>query len=235
MTARRRFLVSVLTLMGAACTVDVTGAICDSTDNCPSGQFCSSAHKCVANGTVDPGVDGGTGGGGGGANDGGTGGGGGGGGTASDGGSDAGQVCGDGGLIDTSSDPANCGGCGHVCATPAHASATCRQSACGRGPCASGFFDVDGPATFGCESACLDHTCTFPDGGTLTVTNVPLPETRGVWGVVVNGTTLGDKMQANAQHTNLSVVGDVMPTVDGGIEARNSQYRHLSGSGSRAH
>jgi hypothetical protein len=56
-----------------------------------------------------------------------------------------------------------------------------------------------------------------------------------VWNAVVTGSSLAGQVQTNPQHTNFSVVGDVTPGADGGIEAHNSQYRHLSGSATRAH
>jgi hypothetical protein len=227
-------LLGVVWLLG--CTVDVTGAICTSDDNCPSGQRCSAEGRCGLGGATGGGsgggssADGGTGGGsGGGSNDDGGTGGGTGGGTSEDGGTGGGAgadggVCGDGG-VNTANDPANCGSCGHVCATPAHASATCRQSACGRGPCANGFFDVDGPATFGCESTCSGRTCTFPDGGTVTVSNVPVPESRLAEAAVSNGAGV----QSDGAHVNTGTVGQVTPAVDGGLEVRNAQYRHRGG------
>jgi hypothetical protein len=53
--------------------------------------------------------------------------------------------------ISTSSDPNNCGACGHVCPTPAHAVATCAGGQCGF-VCNSGFADCNGNPADGCET-----------------------------------------------------------------------------------
>jgi hypothetical protein len=51
----------------------------------------------------------------------------------------------------TTSDPANCGGCGRACAF-ANAAATCRAGSCALGTCNAGFGDCDTNATNGCET-----------------------------------------------------------------------------------
>ena len=69
--------------------------------------------------------------------------------------------------LDLMTDPLNCGECGNQCPAPLHASVTCEGGLCGRGACEPGFFDLDGDATFGCESACNPGAaCTGnPDAG----------------------------------------------------------------------
>jgi hypothetical protein len=49
------------------------------------------------------------------------------------------------------SDPANCGNCGHVCSYP-HASATCSAGACALGSCSNGYGNCDGDPKNGCET-----------------------------------------------------------------------------------
>src|SRR5207302_5400035 len=62
----------------------------------------------------------------------------------------------DGACVDLATDIGNCGTCGTLCAQPSHANAKCLQGSCGRGPCWPGYYDIDGTATFGCESTCLE-------------------------------------------------------------------------------
>ncbi len=52
----------------------------------------------------------------------------------------------------TSSDIANCGGCGIVCKPEDAAAATCTNGVCGFTRCAAGFGDCDGDASNGCET-----------------------------------------------------------------------------------
>jgi hypothetical protein len=63
-------------------------------------------------------------------------------------------------------------GCG--CPVVPNALAVCVGGTCGRGPCESGFFDLD-PGAPGCESTCRGAVCTGP-GGTITLTAPPVPE-----------------------------------------------------------
>ena len=51
------------------------------------------------------------------------------------------------------SDPNNCGGCGVVCSQP-NAVTRCSGGVCSRVSCRSGFVDLDGMASNGCEYAC---------------------------------------------------------------------------------
>ncbi len=51
------------------------------------------------------------------------------------------------------SDPNNCGGCGVICSQP-NAVTRCAAGSCSRVSCRSGFVDVDGLASNGCEYAC---------------------------------------------------------------------------------
>src|SRR5581483_7924976 len=54
------------------------------------------------------------------------------------------------GCVDTATDPANCGGCGNVCAL-ANATAGCAGGSCTIAACAAGYADCDHMATDGCE------------------------------------------------------------------------------------
>ncbi|NIS28849.1 MAG: hypothetical protein GWO04_02310, partial [Actinobacteria bacterium] len=55
--------------------------------------------------------------------------------------------------FDTSSDPMNCGTCGNTCDF-VNATGVCTGGVCGIGDCDSGFVDVDGLPTTGCEYPC---------------------------------------------------------------------------------
>jgi hypothetical protein len=214
----------------AACVPGLTGAACNDDGNCPSGQVCVGAS---------PGVVGacqaGTGGSGGGGGSGGAGGSGGSGGAGGSGGGGASCLDTLGNPINTQTSATNCGTCGNVCPTPAHASAACNAGLCGRGACAAGFFDLDGPVVFGCESTCTGRNCTLGDGGSITVSNDPVSEIGLVGKSVVNGSSVGAGVQTNANHSNLGSIGEATPKVGpgGGIETSNSQNKHRGGFGAK--
>jgi len=178
---------------------------------------------------VGGGVGGGSGGGVGGGSGGGVGGVGGGSGGGVGGGSGGGAGGGSGGGVGGGSGGG--GGSCPACPAPVNATATCNGGICGRSPCAPGFFDIDGAATFGCESTCAGRVCTLPDGGTVSLNNDPLPETGLAGRSVVNGSSLGSNVLSNATHTVFSSIGEATPAVDGGIEVSNAQYRHRGGFG----
>jgi hypothetical protein len=115
----------------------------------------------------------------------------------------------------------NCGACGTVCPAPLNSAARCNAGRCGRGACAAGFFDVDGELTPGCESRCTGLTCTLPDGGTVTLTVPPLPDTGA--GDVSAGPAVG---QSNATHRHTGAVGEG-PGASG--PGSNSAHRHVGG------
>lgn len=77
----------------------------------------------------------------------------------------AGGSCGD-----TQSDPMNCGTCGHACAAPSGAVATCALGVCGKA-CSAGLSDCDGDPTNGCET---QGACT------TTVIATGLPNVSGI-------------------------------------------------------
>lgn len=132
--------------------------------------------------------------------------------------------------VELTGDPSNCGECGKRCALPAHAAARCGGGACGRGPCEPGFFDLDGPATFGCESTCAGRRCTFPDGGTVDLNNDPLPESGGAFHTFAAGSSLGGAVQTSSQFTNEGVLGQGVPQGEPGqVEASGGSYRHVGG------
>ncbi|MCB9617128.1 MAG: SUMF1/EgtB/PvdO family nonheme iron enzyme, partial [Sandaracinus sp.] len=69
--------------------------------------------------------------------------------------------------IDTTSDVANCGGCGMDCA-PAHAFGQCMASTCSIATCDVGWLDLNGDLEDGCEYRCLptaedDSLCDLRD------------------------------------------------------------------------
>ncbi|MFL5310739.1 MAG: hypothetical protein ACJ79H_09845 [Myxococcales bacterium] len=75
------------------------------------------------------------------------------------------QDCGGSACVSTESDVNNCGACGLVCATPQHATSTCKGSGCGF-TCHQGFFQC---ASQGCCPASAlaaggDTTCAVADG-----------------------------------------------------------------------
>ncbi len=133
-------------------------------------------------------------------------------------------------MVDTRTDPRHCGQCGATCPAPVNAAARCANGVCGRGPCQPGFFDVDGPATFGCESTCAARQCSLPDGGVLAVHHDPLPEAGGVFHTFSSGGSFGDQVQTNSQFTNFGVFGQGVPQAQNGqVEASGGAYRHLGG------
>jgi len=136
----------------------------------------------------------------------------------------------DGGLVDTETDPFNCGGCGHVCPAPLNTPVSCSGGLCGRGPCQPGTFDLDGPATFGCEATCAGATCTLADGGSLTLGAPPLPETGLVAQVLCSGGALPPAPQTNARFTNYGVLGEPTPPLWGGaVRQRNATFQNIPG------
>ncbi len=60
--------------------------------------------------------------------------------------------------FDLSTDPHNCGVCGHTCTFP-HATGACVAGVCAVASCDSGYVDIDGNPATGCEYACT------PTGG----------------------------------------------------------------------
>jgi Notch-like protein len=65
-------------------------------------------------------------------------------------------------LVDTSSDPKNCGACGASCAGKfANGEPTCQGGQCALGACQQGYLDKDGDPLNGCEYSC-ESLCSFP-------------------------------------------------------------------------
>ncbi|MBI4509974.1 MAG: SUMF1/EgtB/PvdO family nonheme iron enzyme [Deltaproteobacteria bacterium] len=69
--------------------------------------------------------------------------------------------------FDLSSDPNHCGDCKTVCRYP-HAFGTCRQGTCEKGQCVSGYHDLNGDPSDGCEYFCIPtaggiEACDFAD------------------------------------------------------------------------
>lgn len=134
---------------------------------------------------------------------------------------------------DLMNDAANCGQCGRVCPLPANAPARCAQGSCGRGPCNAGFFDLDGPATPGCEASCAGATCTLPDGGVVGVTNPPVPESGAVARALASGSSHGAQVQTSATHSNLGVLGEETPPAERAVESTNATHRNIGGFNSQ--
>ena len=59
-------------------------------------------------------------------------------------------------------DPMNCGTCGRVCSF-AHSTASCMGGSCLLGSCETGYYDLDGVATNGCEYMCTPTATTETD------------------------------------------------------------------------
>lgn len=140
----------------------------------------------------------------------------------------------DGAPADLRTDARNCGQCGNACPQPLNAAPRCVEGACGRSACAAGFFDIDGARTFGCESTCVGKVCTDGAGKAVALSNTPLPETGLAAQAVGSGAAFGSQIQTSSRHTNIGLVGDVTPAVDGGIEVRGARFIHRSGFGARA-
>ena len=64
----------------------------------------------------------------------------------------AGQKCCDGGCIDVSKDPRNCGACGKACGSQ-NSTATCAAGACVPGKCNTGWGDCNNDPVDGCETS----------------------------------------------------------------------------------
>ena len=98
--------------------------------------------------------------------------------------------------LPTSSDVANCGGCGIVCAPQNGTAPTCTMGLCGFSTCSAGFADCDSDASNGCETtlATDDANCgkcgNACGGGTVCA--------GGVCGLVCTGATTLCGSGANA-------------------------------------
>lgn len=132
------------------------------------------------------------------------------------------------GPVDVLSDPAHCGQCGNACPAPVHATPLCVQGACGRGPCEPGYFDLDGPATFGCESTCDGSSCTGPDGGSWPVDAPPPPEVGPVWAAFSSGASVGAEVQTSPGFINYGVLGEAV-VGDGAATMSSPTYRNIGG------
>lgn len=132
--------------------------------------------------------------------------------------------------IDTRRDVNNCGACGQVCPHPAHASARCEHSRCTRTRCESGWFDVDGERTPGCEAQCQGRVCTDAGGTRTELSAPPIGETGLVGQTLSSGGSLADAVQTSAQYTNVGVLGDATPpALDHAVEQRGGNLRHVGG------
>ncbi|MEN9796474.1 MAG: hypothetical protein RL653_170 [Pseudomonadota bacterium] len=97
------------------------------------------------------------------------------------------------------SDVDNCGTCGNRCPAPLHARAVCRAGKCGRGPCEREHYDIDGAATFGCESTCAGAQCRLPNGQSVTL-SVPAVHDLDAAAAVPSGSAFGSKTSSNTTY-----------------------------------
>jgi hypothetical protein len=133
---------------------------------------------------------------------------------------------------DTLADVNHCGRCDNVCPTPRRAEARCRAGVCGRGPCPSGFFDLD-PAVFGCEWRCEGTNCTHDDGRKLALTSAPLPETDAVFQAASTGSSVGGAVQTSPRYTHIGVIGEPTPPTPESVTQRgDGGVSHHGGFGS---
>lgn len=132
------------------------------------------------------------------------------------------------GPVDTTTDPSHCGRCGKVCPTPVHAAARCMSGTCGRGPCEPGYFDLDGPLTFGCEAQCTATECRDANGNPIPIDAIPPPETGVIWHAFSSGASVGAEVQTNATHINYGVLGEAVVGEDG-AEMSNGTHRSRGG------
>lgn len=132
------------------------------------------------------------------------------------------------GAVDTKTDARNCGRCGNACPVPLHAGAVCLAGACGRSPCAPGYYDLGG--SFGCESSCVAHVCTDDQGHTVTITNTPLPEVGNVFQSLSSGSSLGSNVQTSRRFTNTAVLGEsTPPALNGAAGQQSTHFRNTGG------
>ena len=118
---------------------------------------------------------------------------------------------------DVQSDPSNCGACGKTCPTPLHAAAVCTAGTCGQGPCDPGWWDLDASVP-GCEA------------GGEGVTAQPLPATGMVFQAFAAGSSYGDRIQVNGEHTNVGVLGEpTPPAVRGFVSETSAAYQNIGG------
>ena len=134
--------------------------------------------------------------------------------------------------VDLSADPLNCGTCAAACPVPVNAPVRCLKGVCGRGPCSAGFFDFDGPATFGCETGCTGKSCTGPSGQAITLTDPPVHE-RTLMHAPSNATSWGASVQTSASYTNQALVGEPTPAPSsGGAVSASPSNQNVAGLGS---
>jgi hypothetical protein len=107
---------------------------------------------------------------------------------------------------DVLGDPNNCGSCGVVC-QPLHAAAVCVQGRCAHGPCAAGYFDLDGDPADGCEASCDGAVCTA-SYGTIVLSSPPVPDT----GVVASALSSSGSVDPGAAlGPTLGILGESTP------------------------
>jgi hypothetical protein len=138
--------------------------------------------------------------------------------------------CGDE-CVDTATDARHYGACDQACPAPVHAAARCTAGRCARAPCEKGFYDIDGPATLGCESTCEGRTCVAAGSSTpVTLDAAPLPEWALRLDALVSAGAAGSSTQTNARYTNISTLGESTPPPPAGVRTlSNSRYRLVGG------
>lgn len=104
-------------------------------------------------------------------------------------------------------DPANCGGCGKVCAVD-NATAGCSAGSCTVAACTTGFIDLDKDATNGCEYQCspvgsADATCDgVDDDCNGTADDGYVPTQCGVGACVASSTCVSGGESCNPASTS---------------------------------
>jgi hypothetical protein len=76
-------------------------------------------------------------------------------------------------------------------------------------------------------------SCSRPDGGVLTLTSPPLPETGAALQTPGSGSSFGAGVQLGAQHTNFGILGESTPSAGAALQ-RGSSHLNIGGLRSAA-
>lgn len=112
---------------------------------------------------------------------------------------------------DTKTDPQNCGGCGNVCPSALHATASCAEGVCGIAGCEVGWSDLD-PDAPGCET---------PSGA--------IPAFGFTVATPSSSTSLFQHAQQDATHQNQGILGEPTPLPVGATEQTDGTHRNQPG------
>ena len=148
---------------------------------------------------------------------------------------DCGGTC-----VDLQTNVAYCGACDKSCTGVLHAgTAGCSGGKCTRSICETGFFDLDGDASNGCEASCSGRVCRLPNGGTITLAAPPLPEgvVHSAAFVAAGQTQDQGAAQQNSQYTNVGTLSDPTPlgrTASGQVTGTLENTTHKTTGGIHA-